>query len=38
VPEADGFLRAELAVVVDELAAVTDLDVAGAAWHRAHPA
>ena len=38
VSEADVFLRAELTAVVDELVAVTDLDVAGAAWHRAHPA
>ena len=36
--EADAFLRAELSVTVADLAEVTDLAVAGAAWERAHPA
>ena len=36
--EADAFLRAELAVTVTDLVAVTDLDAASAAWQRAHSA
>jgi len=37
LPEADPFLQRELAVAVDELVALTDLEIAGTAWRRAHP-